>query len=120
LRHEGGLFQLVRYLCSVSIAGVPPPVTHHCGLPAAVKAGLGGSAAAHQAGTSIVTIIRAFSCRATERPNCTLRPCCRATTAFWAGAGQERGGASGKHRLHHLLSGDVEPPPMCRTTMGEK
>jgi len=27
-----------------------------------------------------------------------------------AGAGQERGGASGKHRLHHLLPGAVEAP----------
>jgi len=40
------MFKQVRYHCSVSEAGNSPPVTQHCGLPAAVKAGLGRSAAA--------------------------------------------------------------------------
>jgi len=49
------------------------PVTHHCGLPAAVEAGVGGRAVAHNAGVSVDTIIRASSCRATERSSCTDR-----------------------------------------------
>jgi len=68
-------------------------VTHHYGLPAAVKAGVDGSAAAHHAGTSVDTIIRASSLRVTERPSCTLRPCRRAPTA----AGRALGSSGAVH-----------------------
>jgi len=47
--------------------GFPPCATHHCGLPAVVKMGAAGSAAANHVGVSVATIIRASSCRATER-----------------------------------------------------
>jgi len=50
-------------------------------LPAGVKVGAAVSAAAHHVGVSVATIIRASSCRATERPSCTLRPCLRTPTA---------------------------------------
>jgi len=69
------------HLRSVPGAGFPPSATHHCGLPATVKVGAAGSAAAHHVGVSLATIIRASSCRASERPSCTLRPCLRETTA---------------------------------------
>jgi len=51
----------VRYLRIVPEAGNSLPVTHHCGLPAAVKALVGGSAAAQHASASVVTIIRSSS-----------------------------------------------------------
>jgi len=53
---------------------LPLPATHHCGLVAAVNVGAAGSAAAHHFGISVATIIRASSCRATERLSCTLHP----------------------------------------------
>jgi len=53
--------------------GMPParPArgAHHCGLPAAVEAGVAGRAAAHHAGVSVDTIIRASNFWATERPS---------------------------------------------------
>jgi len=56
-RYEGGMLRQARYHPSVSEAVNPLPVTQHCGLPAAVKAGVGGSAAAHHAGASVVTMM---------------------------------------------------------------
>jgi len=55
------VIEQLRYLRGVPEAGNPLPVTHHCGLPAAVKAGLGGSVAPHHAGAFFDTIIRASS-----------------------------------------------------------
>jgi len=61
------------------------PGAHHCGLPAAVKARVAGRGRA---------ITRASSCRATEQPSCTLRPCLRAPTA----AGRALGRREAVHR----------------------
>jgi len=55
------VIQQLQYPHSVPGAANNLPVTHHCGLPAAVKAGPGGSAAAYHAGASVDTIIRASS-----------------------------------------------------------
>jgi len=53
------------------------PATHHCRLPAAVNVEAADRAAAHHAGVSVDTIIKASSYRATERPSWTLK------TASW-------------------------------------
>jgi len=63
-------------------------------LPAAVWAGMAGRAAAHHAGVSVDTIIKASSRRATEWPSWTLRPCLRAPTA----AGRAPGRMEAVHR----------------------
>jgi len=100
-------------------AGFPLPMTHHCGLPAAVKAGVGGRAAAHHAGVSVDTSIRASSCRATERPSCTLRPCLRAPTA----AGRARGRSGAVPRANTAFSTSFPAPcrpPHVSNTIGEK
>jgi len=110
----------VRLHRSVSEAMCPLPVTHHCGLPAAVKAGVGGRAAAHHAGVSVDTIIRAFSCRATERLSCTLSPCLRAPTA--AGRAPGRSGAVDLANTALLPPSRLRgaPPPYVSNTIGEK
>jgi len=71
-------------------AGFPLSSTHHYVLPAAVKAVVGGRAADYQACVSVDTIIRASSCRATERPSCKLRSCLRAPTATGRALGRSR------------------------------
>jgi len=113
------MIQQVWYLRSVSEAGNPLPVTHHCGLPAAVKAGVGGSAPAYHAGASVVTIIRASSLRATERPSCTLRPCRRAPTA----AGRTLGRSGAVHRANTAFTTSFPVqwrPRHVSNTIGEK
>jgi len=102
--------------------GFPLPTAHHCGLPASVKTGVGGSAADNNAGISVNTVIRASSCRATERASCTLRPCRRAPPAGGRALGSSgpvhRAGASGEYRLRPELPCHVEAPPQVSNTMG--
>jgi len=87
---------------------LPLPVAR-CGVVGWWPGGrVAGRAAAHHEGASVVTIIRASCCRATERLYCTLRPCLKAPTA--AGRAPERREAvhRSKNRLHHSLLGPVE------------
>jgi len=100
-------------------AGFTLLATHHFGLHAAVKAGLGGSAADHHGGVSVDTIIRAPSCRVTERPCCTPRPCLGAPTA--ARRALVRNGAA--HWPNIAVSTTFPAPwkpPQVSNTMGEK
>jgi len=94
------------------------PVTHHCGVPAAVKAGVGGRAATHHAGVSVEPIIRASSCRATERPSCMLRPCLRAPTAAGRAPGRKGAVHLAKTAFTTSSLAPWNPPPLCRTPLG--
>jgi len=116
--YVGEAFRYVRYPRSAPMAGNPRSMARHCGLLAAVKAGVGGSAAAHHAGASLVTITRASNYLATERPSFTLRPFLRAPTA--AGRALARSGAV--HRVNIAFTTSLpepwRPPPMCRKPLG--
>jgi len=111
--YVGEAFRYVRYPRSAPMAGNPRSMARHCGLLAAVKAGVGGSAAAHHAGASLVTITRASNYLATERPSFTLRPFLRAPTA--AGRALARSGAV--HRVNIAFTTSLpepwRPPPPC-------
>jgi len=109
----------VRYLRSMPEAVHPLPVTRHCGFPSAVKAGVGGSAAAHHASASVDTITRASSCRATQRPSCTLKPCLWAPTA----TGRAPGRIEAVHLAKIAFTTSFQAPwrpPQVSNTVWEK
>jgi len=98
-------------------APMPAWGAHQGGLPAALWAGVASRAAAHHAAVSVDTIIKASSCRATERPGWALRPCLRAPTA----AGWEPCRREAVHRANTAydnLPGPVDAAPCVKHHRG--
>jgi len=81
-----------------------------------MKAGLVGRSAAHHAGASVETIIRASNCRATERPSWKLRTCLRAPKAARRAPGRRFGGrrSGGRVRVDYDQDNREIPPPVPR------
>lgn len=86
------------------------PGFNHCGLPAAVKEGVGERAADHHSGASVVTIINLSSCLGHRAAQLYAKAFYQGDHRRRTGGGQERGGTSGKYGLHQLLPGLMEPP----------